>query len=151
MFMAQLIWFPRIHWEIVLKAQRCIPCRATGKNLNTLIPENTHTKYNSLTDPNEELHLEFTGPIIENNKDTYIIVSIDRYSRYPHAEAYYNCETETVLSYLKSYIKFDGIPRTIRCDQAQAFKLRNFEIFCKDSSKKLIIAPVGDLQHHLLF
>ena len=148
MFKAQLIWFPRIHWEIVLIAQKCIPCRATGKNLNTLIPQNTHTKPYLLTDPNEELHLDFTGPIIENNKHTYIIVAIDRYSRYPHAEAYYNCETETVLSYLKSYINFDGIPLAIK---HKHLNQGTSKFFCKDSSKKLIIAPVGDLQHHLLF
>ena len=43
MFMAQLIWFPRIHREIVLIAQRCKPCAKIGKNLKTIIAKN-HTQ-----------------------------------------------------------------------------------------------------------
>ena len=39
---------------------------------------------------------------------------------------------------------FHGIPRSIRCDQAQAFKAREFEVYCKDKNIKLILAPAGD-------
>ena len=52
--------------------------------------------------------------------------------------------TTATLCYLKICIKFHGIPRSIRCDPAQAFNSRNFEIFCKDNNKKLILPPVGD-------
>ena len=60
------------------------------------------------------------------------MASVDRFSRYPHAKAYHNCDTETTIEYLKSYMKLDGIPRTLRYDQAQAFKSKtskskNFE------------------------
>ena len=37
-----------------------------------------------------------------------------------------------------------GIPRSLRCDQARAFKAREFEIFCKNKNIKLILAPAGD-------
>ena len=36
------------------------------------------------------------------------------------------------------------MPRSVRCDQAQAFKAKKFEIFCKDNNIRLIIAPTGD-------
>ena len=88
--------------------------------------------------------MDFAGPITNNNKDTYRLVTIDRYSRYPHAETYNNCDTDTAISYLKEYIKFHGIPRSVRCGQAQAFKAKNFEIFCKDNNIRLILAPTGD-------
>ena len=42
------------------------------------------------------------------------------------------------------YCNFHGIPRSIRCDQAQAFKAREFELYCKDKNIKLILAPAGD-------
>ena len=144
MFMAQLLWFPRIHREIVLIEQSCKPCTTIGKKLKPVITKYAHTELKTLTEPNQELKLDFTGPITDNNKDTYILVSIYTYSRYPHAKAYHNCDTETALNYLKSYKKFHRIPRTIRCDQAQAFKSQNFEIFCNDNHIKLILAPVGD-------
>ena len=144
MFMAQLIWFPQIHREIVLIAQRCEPCTKICKNLKPIIAKNSHTEVKTLKEPKQELQLVFTGPITDKNKDKYILVSIDRYTRYPHAKAYHNCDTEMAKNYLKSYIKFHGIARTVRCDQAQAFKSRNFEIFCNDNNIKLILAPVGD-------
>ena len=36
------------------------------------------------------------------------------------------------------------MPRNLRCDQAQAFKSRQFEIFCNDNNIILILAPAGD-------
>ena len=90
------------------------------------------------------IQMDFAGPITKNNRDTYILVTIDRYSRYPHAETYNNCDTDTAINYLKEYIKFHGIPGSVRCDQAQAFKAKNFEMFCKDNNIRLILAPTGD-------
>ena len=61
MYMAQLVWFPRIHREIFIKAQRCKPCTAIGKNLKSIIPKNKHTHLNNLQEPNEEVQIDFTG------------------------------------------------------------------------------------------
>ena len=36
------------------------------------------------------------------------------------------------------------MPRSLRCDQAQAFKEREFELYCKDKNIKLFLAPAGD-------
>ena len=76
--------------------------------------------------------MDFSGPITNNNRDTYILMTIHRYSRYPHAEAYNNCDTETALSYLKEDIFFHGKPRSVRLQ------------ICKDNNIKLILAPTGD-------
>ena len=84
--------------------------------------------------------MDFAGPITNNNRDTYILVTIDRYI----TETYINCDTETALSYLKEYIKFHGIPRSLKCDQVQAFKAKNFEIFWKNNNIRLILPPTGD-------
>ena len=149
MFMAQLIWFPRIYRDIKLIAQRCKACTAIGNNLKPLIPKRTYTKLNSLTEPNEELQLDFTGTITENHKDTYILVSIDRYSRYPNAEAYHHCDTEKVSSDLKSWKRFHGIPHTLRCDQAQAFKSRKFKKFLEDNNEKHTFTRRGPQRQRL--
>ena len=89
--------------------------------------------------------MDFAGPVLDKkNKELDILASVDRYSRYPHAKVYHNCDAETAIDYLDQYIKFHGIPRNIRCDQAQTFKSRQFEIYCKNNNIKLILAPVGD-------
>ena len=51
---------------------------------------------------------------------------------------------ENKPTYLEKYCKLNGIPRSIRCDQAQAFKAKEFDIFCKNKNIKLILAPAGD-------
>ena len=143
-YLAQLIWYPQIHRDIVALAQRCKQCTKTGKNLKPIIPKNKYTDLPPLSEPNAEIQMDFAGPLTYNNKDTHILVTVDRYSRYPHAEICNNCDTDTAINYLKDYIKIHGIQRSIRCDQAQAFKAKNFEIYCKDNNIRLILASTGD-------
>ena len=90
--------------------------------------------------------MDFAAPIPfkDNIKSNYILVTVDRLSRYPHAEPFINCDTKTVLGYLDSYYKVHGIPRSIRCNHDQAFKAKEFEIYCKNKNIKLILAPLGD-------
>ena len=145
MHLANMIWFPRIHREIVTLTKNCQPCIKIGKNLKPIIPKSHLANLPPLYEPNEEIQMDFAGPIIdEQNNDSYILASVDRFSRYPHAKVYHNCDTDTAIKYLEKYIKFHGIPRNIRCDQAQAFKSRQFEIFCNNHNIKLILAPAGD-------
>ena len=93
------------------------------------MPKNKYTELPPPTEPNEEIQMDFVGPLTNNNKDTYILVTVDRYSRYPHAEIYNNCDTDTAINYLKDYIKLHGIPRSIKFDQAQIFKAIIFKFF----------------------
>ena len=144
--LADLVWFPRIHRELTAKAQSCGDCIKKGKNLKPLIPKQSLGIVPKLSEPNEELQLDFAGPIPfrEHKQNYYILVSVDRLTRFPHAEVFKDCDTQTALNYLEEYCRFHGIPRSIRCDQAQAFKAREFEIFCKNKNIKLILAPAGD-------
>ena len=60
------------------------------------------------------------------------------------AQVFKNCDASTAIEYLEEYCKFHGIPRSLRCDQAQAFKSRDFNVHCKNNNIKLILAPAGD-------
>ena len=128
------------------KAQACRSCTDKGKNLKPLVPKSQLGSLPPLIEPNQEIQMDFAGPIPfkENTQNNYILVTVDRLSRYPHAETFHKCDTETALDYLERYCKQHGIPRSIRCDQAQAFKAKEFEIFCKNKKIKLILAPFGD-------
>ena len=77
-YLTQLIWYPQIHRDIVALAQRCKQCTKTGKNLKPIIPKNKHTELPPLSEPNEEIQMDFAGPLTNNNKDTYILVTVDR-------------------------------------------------------------------------
>ena len=89
--------------------------------------------------------MDFAGPIPYKNstQNHYILLTVDRLSRFTHAETFNNCDTITALEYLESYCKLHGLPRTIRCDQAQAFKAKEFDIFCKNKNINLKLAPAG--------
>ena len=144
--LAKLIWWPHFHSEIVSKVKACRQCIDKGKNLKALIPKTQLGQLPSLIEPNQEIQMNFAGPIPYKNirQNNYILVTVDRLSRYPNAELFHNCDTGTAIDYLEQYCKIHGIPRSIRCDQAQAFRTKEFEIFCKNKNIKLILAPAGD-------
>ena len=102
MHLANLIWFPGIHREIVMLTQKSTPCIKIGKVLKPIIPKSTTTQLPTLSEPNQEIQLDFTGPIPEEQlKDSYILASLDRFSRYPHAKVYHNFDANTAIAYLE--------------------------------------------------
>ena len=144
--LGNLIWFPCIHRTLTSNAQACEECTKPGKNLKPLMSKKHLGKLPTLEEPNEELQMDLAGPIpFRNHVDNYyILVTVDRYSRFHTAQVYKNCDTSTAIQYLEEYCKIHGIPRSLRCDQAQAFKSRDFNEHCKDNNIKLILTLAGD-------
>ena len=78
------LWWPGIHRQVVEKADKCDACRKYGKNLKSLIPKAGHAEVVEPTYPNEEVQLDFAGPLYPDSKTkTYLLVAIDRYTRFP--------------------------------------------------------------------
>ena len=130
-----------------IRAENCKQCLDQGKNLKPITPKSELGALPKLSEPNEELQLDFAGPIVDtknNNNEHYILAAVDRFSHYPSAIVHTNCDTQTAIEFLTQYCKFHGIPRSIRYDQAQAFKSRAFEIYCKEKNIKLIFSPTHD-------
>ena len=125
--------------------ETCRHCIDKGKNLKALIPKTQLGQLPSLTEPNQEIQMDFAGPIPykKTTQNNYILVTVDRLSRYPNAELFHNCDTGTAIDYFERYCYIHGIPRSIRCDHAQALKAKEFEKFCKNKNIKLILAPAG--------
>ena len=144
--LADSIWLPRIHRDVTYKAQSCSDCIRNGRSLKAILTKSQLGTLTKLNEPKEEIQMDFAGPLSfrEHKDDYYILVTVDRLTRYPHAKVYKNCDTETALKYLEEYCNFHGIPRSIRFDQAQAFIAQEFEVYCKDKNIKLILAPAGD-------
>ena len=79
-----------------------------------------------------------------SNSYQNILVSVERFSGYPAAVIHTNCDGQMAIEFLKQYCAFHSIPRSIRCDQAEAFQTRTFELFCKHKDIKLIFSPIND-------
>ena len=80
---AEAFWWPGLHREISDKAENCPSCRAAGNNLKTQLPQSEINRLENLTEPGQEIQLDFTGPIKSISRgDVYILVAIDRFSKW---------------------------------------------------------------------
>ena len=74
----------------------------------------------------------------ESNRRFYILLCMDRYSKWPAAKFCTSTDGETAVKFLNQYIRLNGIPKIIRSDKATAFTGRLFRDFCKKHYIKLI-------------
>ena len=66
--LGQYAFWPYMHREILNKAATCKPCTDIGKNLKPVIPASKWKPLLPCTEPNEEIQIDFGGPIT-NEKD----------------------------------------------------------------------------------
>ena len=129
---SETFWWPGIFKDIRTKVENCTSCRMSGKNLETQIPSTEKNYLEILTEPNQEIQLDFAGPINSKSWDTlYILVAVDRFSRWPTAKTCSRTDTKTVLQILKELYTEKGTPKSIRTDNATCFKSDEFKSYCK--------------------
>ena len=61
--LGNLIWFPCIYRSLTSKAQACEECTKQGTNLKPIMSKQNLGKLSPLEEPNEELQVDFVGPI----------------------------------------------------------------------------------------
>ena len=127
---ARHFWWPKMVDAIQKKCETCIPCKMSGKSINPNTPS-TEKKPTPVNSPNEDFQLDFIGPITDNHRRFYILLSIDRYSKWPAASFCKHTVSETAVKFLEQYIQLNGIPKTIRTDKATVFMGRLFRDFSK--------------------
>ena len=135
---AKQFWWPKNTEAIQRKCDSCIPCKLSGKNLKTDIPRMEQNRLPPLSSPNEEIQLDFIGTITEENRRFYILLSMDRYSKWPAASLRKSTDGETAVNCFQQYIQLNGIPKTIRTDKASAFTGHCFRDFCKKNYISLV-------------
>ena len=72
---ARHFWWPKMTEAIQKKCESCIPYKKTGKNVELNIPSSETNHLPLLDNPNEEIQLDFTGPITVNNRRFQILLS----------------------------------------------------------------------------
>ena len=128
--------WPRMTEAIQKKCEACLPCKMSSKNIKPNIPNTEKNSLPPLNNPNEEIQLEFIGPITQLKRRFYILLSMDRYSKWPAARFWASTDGETAEKFLErngSKIRLNGVPKTIRTDKATAFTGRLFRDFCKNN------------------
>ena len=81
--------------------------------------------------------MDFAGPIKSKSRgDVYILVAVDRFSKWPTAQVCKSADTRTVLKFLIEYFTNNG--QCIRTDNGSCFKSSEFKKFCTDENMKSI-------------
>ena len=68
---AQYMWWPHMNKDIVNLAEECRSCTRYGKNVKYLISKNTSKPLPLLTQPGQEVQLDYAGPIENQKKSTF--------------------------------------------------------------------------------
>ena len=139
---AKPFWWPKveIQQEIQQICNDCIPCKMTGKSVKPRFPL-TEVNYVPLTKKsNQDFQLGYVGPKNFEQRQFFILVSIDRYSRW---QAACFCETptgKTTKCFLEQNITPNhcSIPQTIRTDKSTAFTGKEFTEFCTNINIMLL-------------
>ena len=114
---ARHFWWPRMMEAIQKKCETCINCKMSGKSVKPKLPQTEKNSLPPLSNPNEEIQLDLIGPITENNRRFYNLLSIDRFSEWPAASYCTSTDGETAVRFLEQDIRLKGKPKTIRTDK----------------------------------
>ena len=120
---AAIFWWPNMREDIEKKSKTCSACLNAGKNLKFQIPQTEKSKIEPPKTPGEEIQIDFTGNL--NNKklqsNPFILIAVDKKSRWPVAKICKNTNHETVISFLDEYINVYGVPKQIKSDKGGDF------------------------------
>ena len=108
------VWFPGIDKLVKETLDRCIPCQATGQP-NPPEP----IRMTPMPDgPWQKVHADFYGPLPSGE---YLLVLIDRYSRYPEVEIVRSTKASVVIPKFDKIFATHGIPFSITTDNRPPF------------------------------
>ena len=139
------LWWPHMHKDIVNMAEYCPSCTRYGKNAKYVIPKNASKPLPLLSQPGEELQLDYAGPLEDTKgRKFYLLVAIVRYSKFPSVKITKSTGSKSSVKFLRTYIDTHGIPESIRTDQFSGFKGKRMKIFWFDHNIVQKLCPVGD-------
>ena len=142
---SEYLWWPFMNRQIIETCEKCRECTLFGKNLKPAATYNTADSLLVLSGPNQELQLDFAGPINdEKGFMIFLLVAIDRFSKFPSVLISKTTGANKVTKFLDSYIRVHGLPRSIRTDHGSGFKNHLVQEFCSNRGIKHILSPVGD-------
>ena len=142
---SKYLWWPHMHKDIVNMAEECRSCTRYGKNAKYIIPKNSAKSLPLLTQPGQELQLDYAGPLEDHKgKKIFLLVAIDRYSKFPSVKVTKSTGGKSTIKFLRTYIDTYGIPESIKTDQFSGFKGKAMQKFCTEKNITQKFCPVGD-------
>ena len=143
--LAHRFWWPFINKDLINKSKACRPCTEFCKNLESVIPKSKWSPIKPCVESNKEIQIDFGGPILDGQgREVFFREGIDRFSKFPTLELYNKANATNIEHLLIKYIAIQGVPRSIRMDQARCQTGNVVEEFCNKNNIKIIFAPAND-------
>ena len=116
---AKLFWWPNLSIDIEDKVKKCAACMSSGKNLKYQLPEEYHGILKVLTEPGQELQIDFTGKLnkIKMNGENQTLITTDRFSKQPTVKVCKITESKEVINFLESNFNLHGTPEKTKSDK----------------------------------
>ena len=114
------------------------PLQKSGKMIRPNIPNTEKSNLARLDNINEDIQLDFIGPITINNRLCHILLTMDRFSKWPAASFCTSTDGESATKIPEQYIQLNVTPKIKKTDKATAFTGRLFTDICKKIYIKLI-------------
>ena len=114
------IWYPHIDERIKEMVDNCIPCLATSNSVKSEPIKLTEMPKK----PWEKIHVDFKGPLPGGK---YLLVLIDRYTRYPEVEVLTSIVETQVMRKLRKIFATHGLPEVLVSDNGPPFHSKEFE------------------------
>ena len=140
---AKIFWWPEMRKDIEQKVKDCTACLATGKNLKYQIPKNQYGKLEKLSEPGQELQIDFTGKLHNKklNGEPQILIAIDRFSKWPTAKICKTSDTKEVIGFLSNQFNLYNIPEKNKSDKGGAFISTEYKNFWKSRNTEIQYCP----------
>ena len=128
---SEYLWWPLLNRQIIETCEKCRECTLFGKNLKTAKTFNTAQSLPSLSGPNQELQLDFAGPILnDKGSKIFLLVATDRFSKFPSVFISKTTGAKKFTKFLASYIRILDLPHSIRTDHGSGFKNNLVQEIC---------------------
>ena len=102
------------------------------------------------TQPMERISLDFKGPVQSVNRNNYLLIIVDEFSRFPFVFPCKNTASSTVIQCLDKLFSLTGTPSFVHSDNATSFASHEFKQYLLRrgiaSSKCSIYHPAGNGQ-----
>lgn len=135
-------WFPKMKQFIYKYVRACMDCAyhkmPAGK------PEGLLNPIPKVPIPFHTLHLDHLGPFVRShNKNSYLLVVIDAFSKFILIKAVKGTDTKYVISTLKDIFNTFGTPVRIISDRGSSFTSLAFKKFLNDIGVKHVLNAVA--------